>query len=53
MRIASTTGLSRYLDAKSKLLDARKSAVAVRRLLDEAQERVDRELLDAGNARSA
>jgi len=34
--MASTTGLSRYLDARSKLLDARRSAEAVRELLDEA-----------------
>ena len=33
---ASTTGLARYLDARSKLLDARQSAIAVRSLLDEA-----------------
>lgn len=33
---ASTTGLARYLDARSKLLDARRSAEAVRTLLDEA-----------------
>lgn len=42
-RIASTTGLSRYLDAQSKLLDARKSAAAVRGLLDEAQARVEQQ----------
>jgi integrase len=53
MRIASKTGLSRYLDARSKLLDARKSAIAVRRLLDEAQERVDRELAEGRSSRSA
>lgn len=34
--MASTTGLARYLDARSKLLDARRSAEAVRELLDEA-----------------
>lgn len=34
--LASTTGLARYLDARSKLLDARRSADAVRELLDEA-----------------
>lgn len=53
MRIASTTGLSRYLDAKSKLLDARKSAVAVRRLLDEAQERIGRDLVEGREPQSA
>lgn len=34
--MASTTGLKRYLDATSKLLDARRSAESVRDLLDEA-----------------
>lgn len=32
---ASSTGLKRYLDARSRLLDARRSAEAVRELLDE------------------
>ncbi len=46
MHVASTTGLSCYLDARSKLLDARQSANAVRRILDKAQSRVDRELVE-------
>lgn len=33
---ASTTGLKRYLDARSNLLDARRSAEAVRGFLDGA-----------------
>ena len=33
--VASSTGLKRYLDAKSKLLDSRRSAEAVRELLNE------------------
>jgi hypothetical protein len=37
---ASMTGLSRYLDTGSKLLDARKSAEAVRAILDEAIRRL-------------
>ncbi len=37
---ASATGLKRYLDARSKLLDSRISAVAVRGILDEALELV-------------
>lgn len=36
VRVASTTGLTRYLDARSKLLDARLSAIAVRKVLDDA-----------------
>lgn len=38
--VASTTGLKRYLDTASKLLDARRSAEAVRQLLDEALARI-------------
>ncbi|MGE4164096.1 MAG: hypothetical protein AB7G23_20405 [Vicinamibacterales bacterium] len=34
--VSSITGLARYLDARSSLLDARRTAVAVRELLDEA-----------------
>ncbi len=37
---ASATGLKRYLDPRSKLLDARRSADAVRGLLDEALARI-------------
>ena len=53
MWIACTTGLSRYLDARSKLLDARKSAIAVWQLLDEAQARSGWEVVDGCNTRSA
>jgi hypothetical protein len=35
------TGLKRYLDTDSDLLDARKSAIAVRGLLDEALQRLE------------
>ena len=53
MRVASTTGLSRYLDARSRLLDARQSANAVRRTIDEALEIVEASLADDGERRSA
>lgn len=53
LRIASTTDLSRYLDTKSKLLDARKSAAPAVRGLYEAQDRVDRELVEKREPRSA
>ena len=52
MRVAaSTTGLSRYLDSRSKLLDGRRSAEAVRALLDEAL--VEVEGTDADSAASS
>jgi integrase len=52
---ASTVGLSHYLDSRSTLLDARRSAEAVRALLDEALARqapVAKPEADATGARS-
>jgi len=48
--MASTTGLKRYLDATLKLLDARRSAEAVRDLLDEALVQVRPRVEAAGAA---
>lgn len=53
LRVASTTGLSRYLDARSRLLDARQSANAVRRTIDEALQIVEASLADDDERRSA
>ena len=41
---ASMTGLERYADSRSKVLDCRKSAVAVRAMLDQALQEVEEEL---------
>ena len=51
VRVASTTGLTRYLDARSKLLDARQSAIAVRKVLDDALEAVRARLQRSEDAR--